>query len=489
MIIGKRVRGTLLLSSFPLSERRRNKSGCGRLAAVVMILLLLAAAFHLAAPAVALAASDSLEITGKGVTNPVTFTREELEDMEQQQELYSCINTWPTKKWYVGKGVKLWDLLQKAGIKEKEATMLRFTAVDGYTITLTMKELFQDKRYRFPNFKAGGGDGDGHLPGDPSGAVPVETIIGLISVEGSDNPEYMNDLNTLLLMLGQRTVTEQTGNLFVKYLNKIEVLIDKPDKWDAPQANPPGGTVPAGTMVTLSNLHNDDDKIYYTTDGSIPNMNSPMYNWIASRWWSSRTDVLGKINHPIGPINENTTIKAVTIGPGKLDSDVVTFEYFIEGQEPGDGSPAVPPGAEEPPTEDPEADEMPEVPLQKNIILTIGQKEATVDGAPYALDAEPCINAESGRTLVPVRFVSEALGAEVGWDPEAGRVTITDGGKEIILTLGSSAVLVNGAERTIDFAPTTLPNGRTFVPLRFVSENLGAEVAYEGNTGKITITR
>ena len=55
----------------------------------------------------------------------------------------------------------------------------------------------------------------------------------LISVEGSDNPEYMNDLNTLLLMLGQRTVTEQTGNLFVKYLNKIEVLIDKPKKWDA----------------------------------------------------------------------------------------------------------------------------------------------------------------------------------------------------------------------------------------------------------------
>ena len=98
-----------------------------------------------------------------------------------------------------------------------------------------MKELFQDKRYRFPNFKAGGGDGDGHLPGDPSGAVPVETIIGLISVEGSDNPEYMNDLNTLLLMLGQRTVTEQTGNLFVKYLNKIEVLIDKPKKWDAPR--------------------------------------------------------------------------------------------------------------------------------------------------------------------------------------------------------------------------------------------------------------
>ena len=84
-------------------------------------------------------------------------------------------------------------------------------------------------------------------------------------------------------MLGQRTVTEQTGNLFVKYLNKIEVLTTPPEKWDAPQANPPSGTVPPGTMVALSNANNDDDKIYYTTDGSTPTMDSPMYNWIASR--------------------------------------------------------------------------------------------------------------------------------------------------------------------------------------------------------------
>ena len=65
----------------------------------------------------------------------------------------------------------------------------------------------------------------------------MEPIIGLISVEGSDDPKYMNDMNTLLLMIGQRSVTEQTGNLFVKYLNKIE-LTCRAGKWDAPQANP-----------------------------------------------------------------------------------------------------------------------------------------------------------------------------------------------------------------------------------------------------------
>ncbi|MGI6647975.1 MAG: FN3 associated domain-containing protein [Bacillota bacterium] len=257
--------------------------------------------------------------------------------MEQHQEVYSCINTWPTKKWYVGKGVKLYDLLAKAGMTD-EATLIRFNSLDGYTVTLTVKELFEDKRYRFPNFKAGGADGDGHMPGDPSGKVEVEPIVGLISVEGSDNPKYMNDLNSLLLMLGQRAVTEQTGNLFVKYLNKIEVLTTEPEKWDAPQANPASGIVPAGTMVTLRNTHNDDDKVYYTTDGSTPTLNSPMYNWIASRWWAARADVLGNINHPIGPINENTTIKAVTIGPGKLDSEVVTFSYQVAeaGSDDGD---------------------------------------------------------------------------------------------------------------------------------------------------------
>jgi len=425
-------------------------------------ILLLAAAFNLTVPAAALAASDSLEITGDGVTDPVTFTREELEKMEQHQYLYSCINTWPTKKWYVGRGVKLWDLLVRAGIKEDEVKLLKFYSTDGYTVTLTFKELFQDKRYCFPNFKTGG-DGDGHIPGDPSGAVEVEPIIALVSVEGSDNPEYMNDLNTLLLMLGQRAVTEQTGNLFVKYLCKIEVLTAEPEKWDAPQANPPGGTVPAGTMVTLSNLHNDDDKIYYTMDGSTPTLNSPMYNWIASRWWSARADVLGKINHPIGPLYEDTTIKAITIGPGKLDSDVVTFTYKVVGS-PDGLSPRV-------------------------VKLTVGRMEASIDGTPYTLDAAPYIDAGAGRTLVPVRFVGEALGAGVGWDGKTDQVTITDAGTEIVLTPGSNEVQINGVKQTIDCAPAVLPPGRTFVPLRFVSETLGAHVDYDEVTRVITITR
>ena len=408
------------------------------------------------------------------------FSLEDLQAMEQHQYLYSCINTWPTKKWYVGKGVRLWDLLLKAGIKEKEATLLKFTAVDGYTITLTMKELFQDKRYRFPNFKSGSGDGDGHIPGDPSGKVEVDTIIGLISVEGSDNPEYMNDLNSLLLMLGQRTVTEQTGNLFVKYLNKIEVLIDKPEQWDAPKANQMAvwycgehGNAEQPPHMTMTR--------FITLRTAAPTMNSPMYNWIASRWWSSRADVLGMINHPIGPIEKDTTIKAITIGPGKLDSDIVTFNYRVSGDKPGEGAVKNTPGEEEPETV--------EEPLQKVIKLTINRTEGSVNGASYTLDAAPYLQPGAGRTLVPVRFVSEALGAGVTWNPETEEVIISDGEKEIVLTLGSGDVLVDGVPQTIDCPPAMLPPGRTFVPLRFVSESLGAVVDYEPNSGTITIKR
>ncbi|MDD4237293.1 MAG: S-layer homology domain-containing protein [Desulfotomaculaceae bacterium] len=303
--------------------------------------LLLLGMFSLA-PAVVLAAEpDTLEITGDAITTPLSLTREQLQSMEQYQHVYSAINTWPTKKWYVGTGVKLRDLFEQAGMLE-EARLIRFISSDGYTLTLTVQELLKDKRYYFPGLKGDNlQDSDGHTPGSAAEAEEVEPILALESVEGSNNPEYMNDLNSLLLMLGQRAVTEQNGNLFSKYVNKIEVLTTEPEKWDNPQANPVSGEVPTGSMIALSNANMDDDKIFYTTDGSTPTMNSPMYNWIAKRWWSSRADDLGKINCPVGPINNDTVIKAITIGPGKYDSDIVTFNYQVAGADPA-------PGTEEP---------------------------------------------------------------------------------------------------------------------------------------------
>jgi hypothetical protein len=274
-----------------------------------------------------------LEITGDGVAKTKKYTQSQLEAMPQTQELYSCVNTWPTKQWYVGKGVALSYLLgpKQADIKSG-ATLIRFSASDGYYMTLTVQELLRDRRYRFTNFKTGD-DGDGHIPGSTKGAVEVETILALTSAQ-SDNPSYMNELDALHLMPGQRAVTEQTGPLFVKNVNKIEVLTKSIPKWDEPKADPDSGTVPAGTEVRLSNNNMDQDKIHYTTDGSNPTLDSPIYNWIASRWWSTRGDeTVEKINHPI-ELTEDTTIKAMTIGPGKKNSDVVTFTYKVTSAAP-----------------------------------------------------------------------------------------------------------------------------------------------------------
>ncbi|NPV89205.1 MAG: hypothetical protein HPY50_00320 [Firmicutes bacterium] len=127
--------------------------------------------------------------------------------------------------------------------------------------------------------------------------------------------------------------------------------------------------------------------------------------------------------------------------------------------------------------------------LPKTITLTIGSTAATVDGQPYTLDATPYIDADAGRTMVPVRFISEVLGAEVEWRAVTRQVVIKDGNIEIVLTIDSTLVRVNGTEQGMDCAPAILPPGRTFVPLRFVSEVLGAAVDYDSDDRRITITR
>ena len=65
---------------------------------IFLCMLLIAITFNILMPiTVSANPSNTLEITGDGVTNPITFTREQLEEMKQHQEVYSCINTWPTK--------------------------------------------------------------------------------------------------------------------------------------------------------------------------------------------------------------------------------------------------------------------------------------------------------------------------------------------------------------------------------------------------------
>ncbi|MGG1613947.1 copper amine oxidase N-terminal domain-containing protein [Paenibacillus phoenicis] len=91
---------------------------------------------------------------------------------------------------------------------------------------------------------------------------------------------------------------------------------------------------------------------------------------------------------------------------------------------------------------------------------------------------------ENNRTLVPVRFVAEKMKAKVGWEPQTKTVPIEQGDQRIRLTIGENKATVNGKDVTFD-TKAIMSGGRTFVPLRFVSEVLGVEVNWEGATSTV----
>lgn len=110
-----------------------------------------------------------------------------------------------------------------------------------------------------------------------------------------------------------------------------------------------------------------------------------------------------------------------------------------------------------------------------------------VNGQPIQLSgAEVYIDSKSQRTMVPVRFVSEALAAAVDWQSEHNRVTITQGAKSITVNIGENKAKVGEQDLTLD-APATLHGGRTYVPVRFISEALGAKVEWNPVQRLITI--
>jgi len=89
---------------------------------------------------------------------------------------------------------------------------------------------------------------------------------------------------------------------------------------------------------------------------------------------------------------------------------------------------------------------------------------------------------ENGRTLVPLRFVGEWLGAVFRWEPVKKEVTLTKGTVTIRMRLGENKAYIHeegSAPRTVILdAPARAARGRTVVPLRFVLENLGAKVSW-----------
>jgi len=128
------------------------------------------------------------------------------------------------------------------------------------------------------------------------------------------------------------------------------------------------------------------------------------------------------------------------------------------------------------------------MPPPTKIVLTIGKKEITVNNNSYTMDVAPFIDKNSGRTLVPIRFISEFLGFDVGWNEIIKTVTIKNSSKTILLTIGKKTALINGVEYELETPPVII-NSRTFVPLRFIGEAFGYKVNWDEKTKSITIIK
>lgn len=180
-----------------------------------------------------------LVVTGQGIglANEKSYTKDELTAISQAANLYSTINTTPTKSIYMGKGVKVKDLFEKSGFKADKYNQYKigFLAIDGYAVTFdpehkgdstTSKKLitpaFGVERYYFPRLSAG----------DATGKVAVDTIIALQRAGDRGKPEVVPQTGALevlgddeapLLMLGQQHVEEMSNPLFNKTIQKILV--------------------------------------------------------------------------------------------------------------------------------------------------------------------------------------------------------------------------------------------------------------------------
>ncbi|MCX7747346.1 MAG: beta-propeller domain-containing protein [Clostridia bacterium] len=119
--------------------------------------------------------------------------------------------------------------------------------------------------------------------------------------------------------------------------------------------------------------------------------------------------------------------------------------------------------------------------LKDAVVLYVGSSQAYVNDTETQVDpkngeVKPIV--KDGRTLVPVRFISESTGWKVGWEAKASTVSISSGKKDVKLVIGSKNMTVNGKKVNLEVAAEVI-NQRAYIPLRQLVESLGKKVFYD----------
>ncbi|SFH77498.1 Copper amine oxidase N-terminal domain-containing protein [Tindallia magadiensis] len=122
------------------------------------------------------------------------------------------------------------------------------------------------------------------------------------------------------------------------------------------------------------------------------------------------------------------------------------------------------------------------------IVLTIDKPHMIVNGVAEEIDpgrgTVPIIT--SGRTMVPIRAIVEAMGGTVGWDGGESKITLNARGNQVEMWLNRNEIRANGSMGRMDVAPVSI-GGRTFVPLRFSTDNLDARAEWINSTREVVI--
>lgn len=117
-------------------------------------------------------------------------------------------------------------------------------------------------------------------------------------------------------------------------------------------------------------------------------------------------------------------------------------------------------------------------------VMVLGQKSMTVNGNKQDLEVAPLL--KDNTTYVPIKYVLDVFGGNAAWNAAAKKITVTRGATILELTVGQKAFLLNGVSSKAEVSPIIV-GGRTLVPLRLVSEQLGIGVNWEKKTKSITL--
>lgn len=122
------------------------------------------------------------------------------------------------------------------------------------------------------------------------------------------------------------------------------------------------------------------------------------------------------------------------------------------------------------------------------IILTVNQPDMTVNGTEYRIDPEGTVPViVNGRTFLPVRAVTEAMGGTAEWDGTTETVTLRRNQDIIRLIIGSETAYLNDAPKSLDIAPMMIGD-RTMLPIRFIAESFHFHVEWNEENQRVKIT-